>query len=246
LSKVGGAGGRFVHLHDIIRNNLDDLFPGMKIVEVAHFRVVRNAEVEADDDEGDNLLEVVEAQLKQRRFARAVRLEISAGASRRIHQPLLEELRIGPEDVVERSGPLDYHDLLEIAELDRPDLKDTPWRPMIPVRLAEPRPHISGDREGTCWCTTPTRFRGQRAAVHHQAVRDPNVLAIKQTIYRTSRDSPFVQSLIKAAEMGKQVACLVGLRARFDEQRNEATQCWKAGCIAYGVVGPRRTARRRW
>jgi polyphosphate kinase len=232
---------RFVHLHDIIRHNLDDLFPGMRIVEVAHFRVIRNAEVEAED-EGENLLELVEAQLKQRRFARAVRLEISAGPSPGILRPLLEELRLGPEDVVERTGPLDYHDLLEIADLDRPDLREAPWRPVVPARLADREKDIfTCIREGDILVHHPYEsFEASAQRFIAEAARDPSVLAIKQTIYRTSRDSPFVQSLIKAAESGKQVACLVELRARFDEQRNVrfAQMLEKAGVhVAYGVVG---------
>ncbi|MBX3358720.1 MAG: polyphosphate kinase 1 [Phycisphaeraceae bacterium] len=238
----GAASWRFVHLHDIIRNNLDDLFPGMKIVEVAHFRVVRNAEVEAEDDDSDNLLELVEAQLRQRRFARAVRLEISSSPSRRILTPLLEELKIGPEDVEERTGPLDYHDLNDISDLDRPDLKNKPWRPVVPVRLADKdRDIFSVIRDGDVLVHHPYEsFEASAQRFVTEAARDPNVLAIKQTIYRTSRDSPFVQSLIRAAEAGKQVACLVELRARFDEQSNVrfARMLEKAGAhVAYGVVG---------
>jgi len=171
-----------------------------------------------------------------------VRLEISAGASRRILQPLLEELRLAPEDVVERTGPLDYHDLLEIAELERPDLKYPVWRPVIPVRLADrERDIFSMIREGDILVHHPYEsFEASAQRFITEACRDPSVLAIKQTIYRTSRDSPFVQLLIKAAESGKQVACLVELRARFDEQRNVkfAQMLEKAGVhVAYGVVG---------
>lgn len=234
--------GRFVHLQDLIRNNLDDLFPGMQIKEVCHFRVIRNAEVEAEDDDADNLLELVEAQLKQRRFAQAVRLEISMNPSRRLLNHLIEELGISPAAVAQREGPLDYNDLMEIVELDRPDLKDPPWRPVIPRRLAaRDRDIFSIIREGDLLLHHPYEsFEASAQRFITEAARDPNVLAIKQTIYRTSRDSPFIHSLMRAAEHGKQVACLVELRARFDEQSNVrfAQMLEKAGVhVAYGVVG---------
>ncbi len=238
----GKGRGRFVHLQDLIRNNLDDLFPGMKIAEVCHFRVIRNAEVEAEDDDADNLLELVEAQLKQRRFAQAVRLEISMNPSRRLLSHLIEELGISPAAVAQREGPLDYNDLMEIVDLDRPDLKDPPWRPVVPRRLADTgRDIFSIIRDGDLLLHHPYEsFEASAQRFITEAARDPNVLAIKQTIYRTSRDSPFIHSLMRAAEHGKQVACLVELRARFDEQSNVrfAQMLEKAGVhVAYGVVG---------
>jgi polyphosphate kinase len=243
----GGASGvgrgRFVHLSEVIRNNLDDLFPGMRIVEAAYFRVYRNAEVQTeDDDDTDNLLELVEAQLKKRRFAEAVRLEVSKGMSRRMLGPMMEELELTPLDVQERTGPLDYVDLNEIVDLDRADLKNRPWKPVVPRRLADKAEDIfSVIRRGDLLVHHPYEsFEASAQRFIAEAARDPAVLAIKQTIYRTSRDSPFISSLIRAAESGKQVACLVELRARFDEQSNVrfAQMLENAGVhVAYGVVG---------
>ncbi|MBC7835139.1 MAG: polyphosphate kinase 1, partial [Phycisphaerales bacterium] len=237
--------GRFVHIADIIRNNLDDLFPGMKIVEVAHFRIYRNAEVETApggaDDDADNLLELVEAQLKRRRFASAVRVEISPGPSRRVLEQLTEELGLGAEDVEERPGFLEYTDLYEIVDLDRPDLKAEPWKSVVPARLAQGEDIFSVIRQGDLLVHHPYEsFEHSIQRFIIEAARDPNVLAIKQTIYRTSKDSPFINSLVRAAESGKQVACLVELRARFDEQNNVRVvqMLEKAGVhVAYGVVG---------
>ncbi|HYE02045.1 MAG TPA: polyphosphate kinase 1, partial [Phycisphaerales bacterium] len=243
-----GAGrGRFVHLSEVIRNNLDDLFPGMRIVEVATFRVYRNAEVEPlpgtePDDDTDNLLELVEAQLRKRRFAAPVRLEMTAGHSQRMARLLMEELSLAPEDVETREGLLEFGDLNEIVDLDRPDLKDPPWRPVPPPRLAgREKDFFSVIREGDLLVHHPYEsFEHSAQRFIAEAARDPSVLAIKQTIYRTSRDSPFISSLVRAAESGKQVACLVELRARFDEQNNVRVvgMLEKAGVhVAYGVVG---------
>jgi len=235
--------GRFVHLAEVIRHNLDDLFPGMRIVEAAYFRVYRNAEVQTeDDDDTDNLLELVEAQLKKRRFAEAVRLEVSKGMSWRMLGPMMEELELTPLDVQERTGTLDYTDLNEIVDLDRPELKNGSWRPVVPRRLQDKGEDIfSVIRRGDLLVHHPYEsFADSAQRFIAEAARDPAVLAIKQTIYRTSRDSPFISSLIRAAESGKQVACLVELRARFDEQSNVrfAQMLENAGVhVAYGVVG---------
>ncbi|MFN0011310.1 MAG: polyphosphate kinase 1 [Phycisphaerales bacterium] len=238
--------GRFVQLHEVIRHNLDDLFPGMKITEVMPFRVTRAAEGGQAEQAGDidNLLDFVEAQIKRRRFASVVRLELAREASARLVKQVVEMFKIKAEDTDLSQGLLEFRSLFEIADLPRADLKNPVWTPVVPPRLAEM------DKEDDIFA----RIRGGDILVHHPyesfqasaerfiaaAALDPAVLAIKQTIYRTSRDSPFVGHLIRAAEAGKQVACLVELQARFDEGRNVrlAQSLEKAGVhVAYGVLG---------
>lgn len=237
--------GRFVGIADIIHANLDDLFPGMQLLEVVPFRVTRDTEsalTDNPDDDTDNLLEMVEAQLRKRRFASPVRLEVGLSPSPNILHNLAHELELTPADIDELGGPLDYTTLAEIIDLDRPDLKWPKWTPIIPTRLSDKNRSIFDVvREGDLLVHHPFEsFEGSAQRFIHEAARDPNVVAIKQTIYRTSKDSPFVQSLIRAAEAGKQVAVLVELRARFDEQANVrlARMLEKAGAhVAYGVIG---------
>lgn len=234
--------GKFVNLRDIIKHNLDDLFPGMQIVEVVAFRVTRDSETEAGDDDADNLLELVEEQLRRRRFADTVRLEIGPGPSSTMLHHLGDELGLTADDIDERSGLLDYTTLSEISDLPRPDLQWQKWTAVVPKRLQDKESDIfSIIRQGDVLVHHPyDSFEASAVRFISEAARDPHVLAIKQTIYRTSRDSTFVSSLIRAAEAGKQVAVLVELRARFDEQRNVkfARMLEKAGAhVAYGVVG---------
>jgi len=248
---LGGKGARLVHLNDIIRNNLDDLFPGMKLEETVAFRVTRSAGIQKDDLDTANLLQSVEADLKQRRFARVVRLEIEPGASPIIERWLLDKLNIDTKDVYDFPADTDFLGIAELCDLDRPDLKCKPWKPVIPSRLAAAVMQPVGDKSSANFFAA---IRKQDILVHHPyesfaasverfiaaAATDPDVLTIKQTLYRTSPDSPFIGHLIKAAESGKQVACLVELRARFDEDRNVrfARTLEKAGVhVAYGVQG---------
>ncbi len=238
----GEGGVRVIMLDELIRNNLDDLFPGMKIHDTTMFRVTRNAAVEIEEDERIDLLQTVENELKLRRFAKAVRLEIQPGTGRAILDRVIPALRLEPGDVYERGGPLEYTDLLPLADLARPDLKEARYIPAPPARLADETVEIfAAIREKDVLLHHP--YESFNASVERfiaQAARDPDVLAIKQTIYRTSRDSPFVASLIRAAEDGKSVAVLVELRARFDEHKNVrfARALEKAGVhVAYGVVG---------
>lgn len=246
--KKASAGPRFVLLSDVIRNNLDALFPGMKIHEHVYFRVTRSSGIQKDDLETLNLLQSVEADLKQRKFARAVRLEIEPDPSTIVLRWLLDKLNLDATDVYERPGDVEYTALFEIAGLDRPELKEKAWPGAIPARLAGES--LSDKAPAALFAS----IRKQDIFVHHpyesfhasverfiaSASADPDVVTIKQTLYRTSPDSPFIESLIKAAEGGKQVACLVELRARFDEDRNVrfARKLEKAGVhVAYGVVG---------
>lgn len=245
-AKAAGAAsrGRFVSIGEIIHANLDDLFPGMQLVEVVPFRVTRDSESasEVDDQDADNLLELVEEQLKKRRFAAPVRLETGAHPSPKLRWSLSNELSLPAADIEERSGPLDFTAMGEIADLDRADLKWKKWSPVTPTRLSDKDQSIfEVIRQGDVLVHHPFEsFEASAQRFISEAARDPDVLAIKQTIYRTSKDSPFVASLIRAAEAGKQVAVLVELRARFDEQSNVrwARMLEKAGAhVAYGVVG---------
>lgn len=236
-------GGRFVTIRDLIQNNLDDLFPGMQLLEVVPFRVTRDSEQEFETgDDAENLLEMVEQQLKRRRFAHPVRLETGPSPSPKIVGHLAQELGLSVTDIDERPGPLDYTTMFELADLDRPELKWPKWTPVTPARLADKNRDIfSVIRQGDLLVHHPFEsFQASAERFITEAARDPDVLAIKQTIYRTSKDSPFVHALIRAAEAGKQVAVLVELRARFDEQSNVrwARLLEKAGAhVAYGVVG---------
>lgn len=237
----GSGPVRLVPLEEIIQNNLNDLFPGMTIVEVMPFRVTRNAAVERDEDPAD-LLQSVEDELRMRRFAKAVRVETGRRPAPGILDRLLRALGLQETDVYSRGGPLEYGDLFRLVELNRSDLKAPPWRPVAPPRLADENADVfAAIRERDILLHHP--YESFSASVERfisAAARDPDVLAIKQTLYRTSPDSPFVATLIRAAEQGKQVACLVEVRARFDESRNVrfARLLEKNGVhVAYGVMG---------
>lgn len=233
---------RFVTQEQVMLHNLDDVFPGLEIAEVMAFRVTRSAGLEPEPEEVENLLEHVEEELRQRRFAAPVRIETGLEPSSAMVELLMDELELGPEDVYSRRGLLEYSDLLELLELDRPALKQPRWRPVIPRRLRDENVDLFAEiRERDMFVHHPyDSFHGTVERFIAEAAVDPNVLAIKQTLYRTSRDSPFIDSLIHAAESGKAVACLVELRARFDEDKNVhfARQLENHGVhVAYGVVG---------
>jgi polyphosphate kinase len=250
-TRNGEPTDRFVVLQDIIRHNLDGLFPGMEIEEQVTFRVTRSSGIQKDDLDTANLLQSIEADLKQRRFARVVRMEIEPDAPPQLVRWLQDKLSLDGMDVYERPAGVDFLALVELADLDRPELKHKPWKSVVPPRL------VPAAQAATPEKTAAAMFgaiRKQDILFHHPyesfhasverfiaaAASDPDVLAIKQTLYRTSPDSPFIENLVRAAENGKQVACLVELRARFDEGRNVrfARQLEKAGVhVAYGVQG---------
>lgn len=232
---------RLVNLPDLVRFNLDDLFPGMRIEDVMPFRLTRAAEQERDDEDNDDLMEAIEEELRQRRFAPAVRVEVWPDASPQILGVVLDELNLESVDVYKRPGPLDYSGLMRVAEINRPELKHRPWTPVTPPGLADTESDIfTIIRRGDILLHHPyDSFAASVERFIASAASDPRVLAIKQTLYRTSPESPFVRELMRAAERGKQVACLVELRARFDEFANiqVAQQLEKAGVhVAYGVV----------
>jgi polyphosphate kinase len=238
-------GERFVPLEQVIASNLEALFPGMEIGSHHTFRVTRNADLTLEEEEADDLLAAVEIELRRRRFGRAVRLEIDHEMSDEVRQLLQRELDVSSEDVYAQVGPLDLGGLWAVHALDRPDLKDPVWVPVADQRLAsrdeEQISFFNVLRRGDVLVHHPyTSFATSVEEFIRQASLDPKVLAIKLTLYRTSGDSSIIQSLIRAAEHGKQVAALVELKARFDEEKNIvwARELEKAGVhVVYGLVG---------
>jgi polyphosphate kinase len=232
----------FVPLEQVIGGNLSLLFPGMRIVEWQLFRVTRNADIEMDEEDADDLLEMVEQELRRRRLAHVVRLELPEAMSPQMRQFIIDGLEVDPRDVWIVAGPIDMDDLFNIAALDLPALKYKSWVPQIPPRLADDDIDMfSVIRQGDLLVHHPYEdFASSVERFIESAAHDPKVLAIKMTLYRTSRESAFVPALVRAAEMGKQVAVLVEIKARFDEQRNVelAQQLEKSGVhVVYGLVG---------
>ncbi|MEM7624970.1 MAG: polyphosphate kinase [Planctomycetota bacterium] len=236
-------GDRFVSVEQIIRYNLDQLFQGMIIKHVEPFRITRNADVERDEEDAEDLLELIEQELRDRRFASAVRLETDDVPFHPLNLFLMQELGLGEDDVYQMPGQLDYTGLWTVhGGVSRPDLKYEPWTPTVPSRLADPENNIfSIIRQGDILVHHPYEsFSASVERFIRRAATDPDVIAIKLTLYRTAKDSPFIPDLIKAAEAGKQVVVLVELKARFDEERNVqlAQRLEKAGIhVVYGVVG---------
>ncbi|MEA2843254.1 MAG: polyphosphate kinase [Actinomycetota bacterium] len=236
---------RLIPIEQVIAARLDELFPGMEIESHCAFRVTRNADLDIEEAEADDLLEAIDLELRRRRFGKAVRLEVDSAMPDDVRELLAHELDLGPGDIYESDGPLDLGDLWALHGLDRPDLKDEPWIPVVPPALAgidEPGEDIfSVLRRRDVLVHHPYEsFTASTEAFIRQSAADPNVLAIKQTLYRTSGDSAIVKALIDAAEAGKQVVVLVELKARFDEKANIA---WaraleQAGVhVVYGLVG---------
>jgi polyphosphate kinase len=238
-------GERFVPLEEIVAAHLDQLFPGMDIVEVHVFRVTRDADVEVEEDEADDLLAAIETVLQRRqRGATAIRLEIDPTMNEEMRQLLMRELGVDESQVYVGEWLLALGDLWFFPGLDRADLKDEPWTPVTPVPLqsAEGSADVfEAIRRGDILVHHPyDSFSASVEAFVEQAARDPEVLAIKQTLYRTSSDSPIIHSLVRAAQAGKQVVALVELKARFDELANItfARTLETAGVhVVYGVVG---------
>ena len=241
---------RFISVQEVVRNSLSELFPGVHVQDKINFRVTRSAGIQKDDLDTANLLQSIEADLKQRKFARVARLEIERDANPTVLRWLLDKLNVDPQDVYERAMGIDYLALSEVCDIDRPDLKHKQWKPVVPARLAPVVGKTSEQNASQFFAN----IRKQDVLVHHPyesfdasverfiaaAANDPDVMTIKQTLYRTTPDSPFIANLVRAAESGKQVACLVELRARFDEGRNVrfARQLERAGVhVAYGVMG---------
>ena len=218
-------GHTFVPLEELIAKHLDQLFPGMEIVDTAVFRVTRDADFTVSD-EADDLLQAVEDELRRRRFGEVVRVEVEAGMSREMREQLVRALEAEDQDVFAIDGLLDLNDLWEIVKIHGyPELRDAPWTPLTQPRLlpqeSEEVDVMASMREGDILLHHPyDSFSSSVERLVTEAVNDPDVLAIKQTVYRTSDDSPLVPALIRAAERGKQAVCLVELKARFDERAN--------------------------
>ena len=234
----------FLPLEDLIAAHLQQLFPGLEALAHHLFRVTRNADLEVEEDRDEDLLQALERELARRRFGPAVRLEVTETMDPQILELLVSELEIASEDVVVVPGLLDLASLWQLYALDRPELKDEPFVPATHPRLSDgetPKSVFATLREGDVLVHHPyDSFATSVQRFIEQAAADPNVLAIKQTLYRTSGDSPIVNALIEAAEAGKQVVVLVEIKARFDEEANIswARELEKAGChVVYGLVG---------
>ncbi|MGB1123576.1 MAG: polyphosphate kinase 1 [Phycisphaeraceae bacterium] len=234
---------RFIPLHNLIHHNVHHLFSGMEIQEIEPFRVTRNAAVGSADEDAEDLLEVVNEELRQRRFASIVRLEVDDTPYRPLNQFLIGEMELAEQDVYEMPGELDYNDLWVVHGMaDKPELKYERWKPVTPLRLIDDEASIfSVIRSGDVMVHHPYEsFSHSVERFIREACNDPDVIAIKLTLYRTAKNSPFIPDLIRAAESGKQVVVLVELKARFDEERNVelAQRLEKAGIhVVYGVVG---------
>ncbi|MFK0403652.1 RNA degradosome polyphosphate kinase [Microbacterium sp. NPDC090225] len=237
---------RYLRLEELIANHLGDLFPGMEVLDHHAFRLTRNEDVEIEEDESENLIQALEAELLRRRFGPPIRLEITDDMDDVTLELLVKELDITDQEVYRLPGPLDLRGLFGLSRVERPDLR---YPPHVPTTAVAFQPGDSSTRADMF-----KAIRKSDVLVHHpyesfttsvqafleQAARDPHVLAIKQTLYRTSGDSPVVQALIDAAEAGKQVLALVEVKARFDEANNIvwARKLEKAGVhVVYGLVG---------
>jgi polyphosphate kinase len=241
--RTGVAEGErcFVALYELMRHNAHKLFPGVRIEHATLFRVSRNADIAIEEDTEDSIRELIEEQIRQRRFQPVVRLEFGPEPRPEIRDGLMDRFQLRDSDVYELSGLLDYTTLFEIASLPIPELRDPPWTPMIPLGLDEEADLFASIRAGDLLVHHPYEsFDASVERFIRDAANDPLVTTIKMTVYRLGDDTPFVRSLIKAAENGKQVACLVELKARFDEERNLhwANELQKAGDhVIYGMRG---------
>jgi polyphosphate kinase len=239
-----GSTATFLPLEDLIAAFLPQLFPGLEVLSHHLFRVTRNADLEVEEDRDEDLLQALERELARRRFGPAVRLEVTETMDPQILEVLLSELEMAPSDVLHVPGLLDLSSLWAVYAVDRPELKDDPFVPATHARLSEgetPKSVFATLREGDVLVHHPYHsFATSVQRFIEQAAADPHVLAIKQTLYRTSGDSPIVNALIEAAEAGKQVVVLVEIKARFDEEANItwARSLERAGChVVYGLVG---------
>ena len=235
---------RYLPMEELIAAFLPTLFPGLEIVEHHVFRITRNADFEVEEDRDEDLLQALERELARRRFGSPVRLEVSDDMTEHMLELLLRELHVHPGDVIDVPGLLDLSALWQIYGQDRPDLKDRAFVPATHPAFAEretPKSIFATLREGDVLVHHPYEsFSTSAQRFIEQAAADPNVLAIKQTLYRTSGDSPIVTALIDAAEAGKQVVALVEIMARFDEQANIkwARKLEHAGVhVVYGLLG---------
>jgi len=238
LAEPGTA--NFVWLEEAIAANLDLLFPGMEVVTACPFRVTRDADMEIEEDEASDLLAAMKEVVGQRHFGSAVRLEVETDMPERIREILVRNLGLAPYQVYTVEGPIDRSGLMELTKLERPDLQDRPFKPVIPPGLSAEDDIFETIRDRDVLLYHPYDSFNPVVDLLTTAAKDPNVLAIKQTLYRVGPNSPVVQALMEARENGKQVATLVELKARFDEENNIvwARALERAGVhVVYGLVG---------
>jgi polyphosphate kinase len=240
LGLVEDASTNFVWLEEVIAANLDMLFPGMEIVAAYPFRVTRDADPEIEEDEAADLLLAIEESVRMRRFGSVVRLEVEPNMPERIRDILTTNMGLAPYQVYAINAPLGMADLMELTQVHYPRLKDTPFLPAIPPAFTTGENIFSTIKRQDILLYHPYDSFNPVVDFLRQAARDPRVLAIKQTLYRVGPDSPVVAELMRARENGKQVAVLVELKARFDEESNIgwARALERAGVhVAYGLVG---------
>ena len=237
---------RFVLIDDLIAEHLPELFPGVKLKDHFFFRVTRNQDLDLDEDETEDILETMEKELTRRRFGPPVRLEVDKVIHPEVLNELMDELQIEPHDVIKYDSPLDLRSLNQIADLDLPHLKYKPFRSDTAPELRDIDPastdsYFAALRKGEILLHHPYQsFTSSVVKLLENAAQDPHVLAIKQTLYRTSGDSPIVEALIEAAEAGKQVLAVIEIRARFDEMANVrwARKLEEVGVhVVYGLMG---------
>jgi polyphosphate kinase len=235
-----GGGWHFVLLEEVIAAHIGRLFSGMEVKACYPFRVTRNADLELQEEETGDLMELIEEKLSRRRFGELVRLEVTAAMPNDIRRVIMEELDAKEDEVYAVEGPLNMSDFFSITGIDMPKLRFTPFAPGIAPALRGATDIFSAIRHGDILLHHPYQSFGSVVEFLRRAANDPQVLAIKHTLYRTSGDSPILAALIEAADNGKQVACVVELKARFDEANNItwAKQLENSGVhVVYGLIG---------
>ncbi|MFZ2323311.1 MAG: polyphosphate kinase 1 [Ignavibacteriaceae bacterium] len=240
IATNGNFSASYIWLGDLIKANLNILFPGMEIVEAHRFRITRDTDIELQEDEADDLLRLIEENIKQRRFGKVVRLEVGHPMPDFMLDTLIENLQITKDDVHMSDGPLGLSDVMGFYKIPLHQLKEKPYYPVIPKVFEEEEDIFSIIKQKDILLHHPYHSFAPVIDFIKKSAVDPDVLAIKQTLYRVGPDSPIVKCLIEAAEMGKQVAVLVELKARFDEQNNIywARELEKVGVhVVYGLVG---------
>ena len=240
LVPIGTSGNRFVMLEDVIEANIQALFPGMNPGPCYRFRVTRDADIEIKEEEAEDLLSLIQEELRQRRFGTPVRLEVSADMPEEMIEYLTSSLDLKRDDVYVFDGPLHLQDLMALYDLERPDLKDEPFTAAVPSWYEEYDSIFDAIRERDRLLHHPYDTYDCVTGFINQAVEDPDVLAIKICLYRTGPDSPIPPALIRASEQGKQVTALIELKARFDEEHNIewAQKLDQAGVhVVYGILG---------
>jgi polyphosphate kinase len=236
----GNFSAKFIWLGDLIKANLNLLFPGMEVLEAHRFRITRDTDIDIQEDEADDLLSVIEKNIRQRRFGKVVRLEVASKMPDFMIETLVENLQITKDDVHILDGAIGLSDVISLYDLPLHQLKDKPFYPVIPKTLQEEDDIFSVIKQRNVLLHHPYNAFSPVIDFIKQAARDPEVLAIKQTLYRVGANSPILKYLIEAAERGKQVAVLVELKARFDEENNIfwAKELEKVGVhVVYGLVG---------